>query len=360
MPEDYSKIDQNLHTISNHLAKLPCLPSNLEEEKEKFFRSDTYNPNFKYMPDNEPLDRIENILSDMKIDNSGIGIIFESKRKELFNIVQMLKSMGTRKFTEYSKALYGEPDDKLVQLAWKLITLHDEPENTFISTSQVLIRLEHAMQKYGFDWKVKEKEMASRACVSIKSKTLMIKKDSFFTSKFVNRLIVHEIGTHIMRHENGMQQPYKIFSDGTNGYLTTEEGLAVLNEELHNCLTKATLKTYAARVIAVHKAMKCTFRETYNYLVPYVGKHNAFEITLRAKRGLGNTFFPGGFTKDHLYLKGYCEVKRYLNSGGSLQRLYYGKIGLKDIETVEKIPDVINPIFMSKMKYYTDVVNYKR
>ena len=162
-----------------------------------------------------------------------------------------------------------------------------------------------------------------------------------------------------MRYENGKQQPYNIFSMGLTNYLGTEEGLAVVNEELNHCLTRATLKTYAARVIAVHKALKCTFRETYNYLVKYLGKENAFEVTLRAKRGIGNTFFPGAFTKDHLYLKGYIEVKKYLNNGGELRKLYYGKIGVKDIPIVETVPDLVNPLFLSKMKHYTKSMQYR-
>ncbi|MFT4303466.1 MAG: tyrosine/phenylalanine carboxypeptidase domain-containing protein [Candidatus Woesearchaeota archaeon] len=355
----YAEIDKKLHNISKHLAKLPCLPVNLDQEREKFFKSSTYNPIFTYEPEHEPLDKIEQALRNIEIDSSGIGIIFKKKRNELFNIVQMLKSIGTRKFTEISKILYGQPDDKLIKSAWKLINLHDSPDTTFISTSQVLVKLEYAIMKYGFNWKVKEKEMASKACVSCSNKTLYIKQDSFYTNKFVKRLIVHEIGTHILRNENGLQQPYKIFADGTTNYLATEEGLAVLNEELHNCLTKSTLKTYAARVIAVHKALKCTFRETYNYIVPYVGKHNAFDITLRAKRGIGNTFFPGAFTKDYLYLKGYRDLKQYLNHGGNIQRLYYGKIGLDDLDIVEKIPNIINPLFLENMKYYSDIIKYK-
>ena len=150
--------------------------------------------------------------------------------------------------------------------------------------------------------------MASKACINKADKTLYIKKNSFFTGQFLKRLVVHEIGTHILRYENGLQQPFKIFSLGFADYLSTEEGLAVVNEEMHNCLTRSTLKTYAARVVAVSKALKCNFRETFNYLEPFVGKDNAFDITLRVKRGLGDTTWAGAFTKVMVYLKGYFEV----------------------------------------------------
>ncbi|MFT4343559.1 MAG: tyrosine/phenylalanine carboxypeptidase domain-containing protein [Candidatus Woesearchaeota archaeon] len=357
--DTYKKTDNTLYSIAQKLSTIPCAPLNLEEEREKFFRSETYNPTFKYPKPSPELEKYKGELRQLKIEPSPISRIFNEKRNELIKIIEMMQAIGTTRFTERSINLYDSPDDALVRYAWKLIKLHDVPEKTYIATSEAVVHLTYAMQKYKCSWNVREKNMVARACVDMTRKTLWIKKDTFFTKKFIARLIVHEIGTHIVRHENGSQQPYKIFAQGMSGYLETEEGLAVLNEELNNCLTKATIKTYAARVIAVHKAIQCTFRETYNYLLPYVGKDNAFEITMRAKRGISNTFFPGAFTKDHLYLKGYFEVKKYLTNGGDLQKLYYGKIGIKDISDAEKILGLINPLFLTKMKHYTNQIRYR-
>ena len=357
---DLKTVDDQLYKIANMLSRLPYLPNNLSEEKEKFFNSDRYNPTFRYEKEERNLEAIKQVLQSIKVGENSLCSLFKKKQAELSKIIDLMQSVGTRKFTEASKDLYGVPDEELVKKAWRLIGLHDLPEKTYISTGQARVHLEFAMQKYGFDWQVRQKDMASKACVSIKGKTLLIKKNSFFTKKFLNRLIVHEIGTHIMRYQNGLQQHYKIFSLGLTDYLGTEEGLAVVNEELNHCLTKATLKTYAARVIAVHKALKCTFRETYNYILPYVGKNNAFDITLRVKRGLGDTMFAGAFTKDYLYLKGYFEVRKFLQDGGEVKRLYYGKIGLKDLPVIEQIPNLINPLFMSKMKYYTKSDQYRK
>jgi uncharacterized protein (TIGR02421 family) len=358
--KEFARIDYQLCAIANKLSQIPYLPLNLKQEKEKFFNSDNYNPVFHYPKSNACLDNIKKSLLSIEINPVSIGILFKRKQLELLKIIEMMQYIGDRKFTQISKELYGVPSDELVQKAWQLLGLHDSPDQMYISSTQAKVHLKIAMKKYGFNWDVQEKEMASKACVSNKSRILFIKKDSFLTRKFLNRIIVHEIGTHILRYENGLQQPYKIFSLGLTGYLGTEEGLAVLNEERNNCLTKATLKTYAARVIAVHKALKCNFRETYNYILPYVGKDNAFDVTLRVKRGLGNTFFPGAFTKDYLYFKGYFEVKKYIQNHGELIKLYYGKIPIKDLEIIEKIPGLINPMFMGKMKYYTKNFNYKK
>lgn len=354
-------IDTKLCSVAQKLSQLPCLPKNLETERSRFFNdaSGTYNPVFSYEVDRASLLAAKKELEQLSINTTGIGALFEKKRQELLTIIAMMLSIGTRSFSEHAITLYNKPDDDLVDRAWKLIRLHDSEERTYVPAHIAMVHLQHAMKKYGCSWDVQEKDMAARACVDLSNKRLLIKKHSFFTKKFIARLIVHEIGTHIVRYQNGTHQPYKIFSHGLSGYLGTEEGLAVLNEELNNCLTRATIKTYAARVIAVHKGLQCTFRETYNYLMPYVGKENAFEVTLRVKRGIGNTFYPGAFTKDHLYLDGYFKVKRYMQRGGELRRLYYGKIGLDDLAAVEKIPGLVNPLFLSNMKHYTKQIHYK-
>ena len=355
----YSKIDEILCKITYKLSSIPCLPLNHQQERERFFRSNTYNPVFTYNKcDN--LDNIRELLLDIKTNNDEIGCIFKKKTEELLMIIEMMASVGTRKLTDISKSLYGVPDKRLVSKAWKLIAINDAQENVFLSSRQVAVRLKNAINKYGFTWEVKEREMAAKACVSTTDKILYIKKDCFYTAKFLKRLIVHEIGTHILRYENGSKQPYKLFSLGLKDYISTEEGLAVVNEEIHNCLTRSTLKTYAARVIAVDKAQKCSFREVYNSIVPFVGKDNAFDITLRVKRGLGNTMWPGAFTKDHIYLKGYFDVKDFLNAGRDMRKLYYGKVALQDIDNVEHVAGVIDPLFFSTMKYYTDHMQYKR
>jgi len=355
---NYKKIDDALFKIANRLSKIPCLPINLEVEREKFFKDSFYHPKFKYDKPDSSIDALKIILNKIKIPDTSLGKLLSKKQNELIKICDMMKSVGTSAFSRHSKELLGRPDSELVAKANKLIAIHDEPEKLFISTKQAIIHLKKSMDRYGFHWKIAEKEMAAKACVNLSSKTLFLKKGVFYTNKFLNRLVVHEIGTHIMRYENGLQQPYKIFSLGLTNYLGTEEGLAVVNEERHKCLTRATLKTYAARVFAVNKALKCNFRETYNALLPYVGKDNAWDITMRVKRGIGDTFFPGAFTKDYLYLKGYFDVKNFLKKGGNLYELYYGKIGLSDLPEMSKIEGMINPIFLSKMKHYTECISY--
>ncbi len=69
----------------------------------------------------------------------------------------------------------------------------------------------------------------------------------------------------------------------------------------------------------------------YTALCDYFDQEDAFTLTLRVKRGLGDTSKPGAFTKDYLYLDGYYHVKEYVRKGGSLHALYTGKIGIEHV-----------------------------
>lgn len=59
-------------------------------------------------------------------------------------------------------------------------------------------------------------------------------------------------------------------------------------------------------------------------------------MTIRAKRGLGDTSKPGGFIKDHVYLEGKVLLDDFVKDGGDLTPLYAGKIGLQHIDLVKK------------------------
>jgi len=144
------------------------------------------------------------------------------------------------------------------------------------------------------------------------SKTLYIRQNDFFTNKQIDRLIAHEIYGHVLRSVCGNMQPYKMFSVGFAKYEATEEGLALYKEKKIGGMTKRILKGYAGRVLAVHFALNSSFRNTYDELIKYFSKDKAWQMTLRAKRGLSNTKEPGAFTKDYVYLKGYIDVKRYM------------------------------------------------
>lgn len=351
-------IDNKLKIIYGKLSFFAINPINTAKEKEKFFKSKDYEPQFEYSNYRQNLELMKKRLKNMKPGKTIMGKILGNKRDDLFLMANLLQNRGKEDFTYYSIKLYDKPDKKLVKEARKLMKLKKKKQKATISSKELVRKMRRVFLQYGVHWKVREKDMVAKAAVMGSERELRIKKNEKFSDEIVKRLIVHEVGTHIMRIENGSEQPYKLFEYGFPGYLETEEGLAVVNEELNGCLNPRVLRIYAGRVLAIDKSLKYGFRETYNYLTKYFDKQLAWKLTLRAKRGLIDTSQPGACTKDLVYLKGYVDVKNYVQKGGKLENLYYGKIGIQHIELMDKIPGLVHPYYLPMFRYFNFIMSY--
>jgi len=356
--DDLHRIDDKLAEISQKISFLLLTPTNIDAERKRFFKDTDYNPQFTYPNPHADLNKIRHMLVEIEPDDSVVGRILKGIRDKYLLDIELLESRGTDQFQHISKKTHGRPERELVAQAKKLIYLKVKPESIEYSTQEILSRLRMAFVKYGVNWQVEEKSMIATAAVKISKRKLLIKKNSRFSHSFLKRIIVHEIGTHIVRAENGRSQPYKFFARGLPGYLKTEEGLAVYNEEINDCLNNYVLKIYAGRVLAIDKALKSSFSDTYRMLRKYFTRNTAWRITLRAKRGLSDTSKPGAFTKDLAYLNGYLSIKEYVKNNGDLTKLYYGKIGLQHIELMQKIPHLVNPRLLPMLRYANYMKNH--
>ncbi len=356
---ELKKADRELDKLSSRLSFYAINPLNTEEEREKFFNSETYNPQFTYDPYWNEMEPLRLKLHHVKTDNSVVGKILEDIKQSYIQKTYLFEYRGNSEmFTSYSKNVYGKPDKKLVEQAKKFMDIKPVTEEKIYSSKDIVKKFRMAFFKYGFPWNVREKQMVSNAAIEVGTKEILIKKGAMFSENFLKRLIVHEVGTHVARAENGEKQPYLFFKRGLPGYLMVEEGLAVLNEELNKCSNNYIFKIYAGRVLAVDMALKTSFRKTYNELRKYFSKSNAYRLTLRAKRGLSDTSQPGACTKDINYLKGYLALKDYIDKGGDLSKLYYGKIGLKHIDLLDKIPGLINPAFLPVFRHINYLIHH--
>lgn len=52
---------------------------------------------------------------------------------------------------------------------------------------------------------------------------------------------------------------------------------------------------------------------------------------------MSDTSKPGGFLKDYIYLKGDLLVTDYLKTGGDIEDLMLGKVGLRDVAILKKL-----------------------
>lgn len=342
---DAKKIDTALANISRKISFYIVNPTNLRAEEERFYSQRGYNPQFRYERYRANLDLLHKKLEAVKSDESVIGKILEEKRARHLKRISMLKSLGKEGFTPCSLYLYGRPSKELVEKAKALLAKDDGKSSPkSLVTEEVLSLLRDALDRNGLQkWRVVEEEMPAIAAVKPLKRILMIRKNEKFSQDIIGRLITHEIGTHVLRSENGSIQPFKIFQRGLPGYLKTEEGLAMVMEEMNGHLNKNILSNYAGRVLAVDMAQRASFVEVFEYLSQYFDAPTSFRLTTRAKRGISDTSKPGGLTKDYLYLDGYFAVKEFIENGGDIKKLYYGRIGIEHVPLLKDIPNLKKP-----------------
>jgi hypothetical protein len=89
-----------------------------------------------------------------------------------------------------------------------------------------------------------------------------------------------------------------------------------------------------------------TFRRLHNDHGFSAG--GAFDITTRV-------YASGGFTRDHIYLRGFMEVVEYLRDGGPIEPLYVGKIAARHLGVIRELrergvlkPTPILPRFLTR------------
>ena len=170
---------------------------------------------------------------------------------------------------------------------------------------------------------------------------LLVGTDARIENRWLKGMLSHEIGTHILTHHNGRQQPFQQLSAGMAGYEALQEGLAVLSEYLVGKLDMTRLRLIAGRVISVDSVVGgADFVETFRLLEKDYGftPYLAFTMSMRVHRG-------GGYTKDMVYLRGFNQLLAYLKTDKDIELLYAGKVALEFLPLLEELRwrEVIKP-----------------
>jgi len=371
LPESKKKTDENLnfiyipqvnlgqvdHQISEISSKIKIVkrltPSNLKSELDQFKKDPEYNPHFNYEVEAELIYRLLKDLENIKTNETVLGTLFEEKRKELINQVRMLEHMGTPDLTEISKKLYPHPKRKEIEDAEKYkknFSLQNKNPGKTFSYKEAAKFFEEQLDLYKLkDWKVEIKENMISRCSVNKSNKIFLKKNVSFTQSNLTKLLAHEIETHVLTAENGKKQPYLIFQQGTANYLETQEGLATYNQEI---ALKMYPKNYfgAESFQAIKVALNHSFSEAYHILrnERNFDEYRALNLVLKTKRGLSDTSKKGGIAKQAIYFRGARKIEDFVKDGGDLKELYIGKIALKQLPKIKKIPSLNPPSILPR------------
>ena len=224
-----------------------------------------------------------------------------------------------------------------------------EDEKEMLSAEEVKEIFSSVLAGYGLrDWNVRMRTNTISDC-SIGKKVIFLRQGAQFSRERVESLIAHEINTHVLTAENGSKQPYELFERGCAGYLETQEGLAIFNQ--NKVLPEGNEKRYwpALSALAVHYGEKHSFAELRIYIRRLgFDDARALRTCFKVKRGLADTSQRGAFTKELLYFRGVKLVQDYMDRDGNMKDLYRGKINIHDIDLVRAVSDLIDPVYMPK------------
>jgi hypothetical protein len=333
---------------------LVSTPTNLQSEKQKFLKSETYSPKFQYrIVKNKNNEIFADLLSvkeitdvDPRVSEFYIKLIQEKKLAS-----DLMHAVGHNElFTTLSIQKFRMPNEKLLRNAcrvmrgkldgYNVLDTSKIPKGEYLTYRDVEKVFGVVFEEIGLgDWGVEKSKNITNNGVktALKMKRVYVDPDIKKTPLELKKTVVHEL-THVVRHYNGVLSGIKALGKpNLTNYLDVEEGLATWNEEQMGYLKDIDLKERAGAVYAIFIGEKLSFRELYNVLLGSFPRQKAFKITYLVKRGLGDTSLPGIYVKPVVYFRGYRKIRRRLESDASLYgRLYAGKISFAQVPWVEE------------------------
>jgi len=348
------EVDEKIYECFKRIPFISYLtPINLDSEKNDFLLQKKINPEFTYKEPSKQILEAEKELKKIKIPKNFLKDLFEKRKKELLEQIKIIKNLNNEnpKTKEISSRLYGWPNKKTIDYSKKLLNKPFTNSEVYEFSSEVLFeKIKKKIKKKSLcDWEVYY--FNGKITQTTSSKKIFIPKNKIFSKLDIKRLPVHEVEIHATRYENSYKQPLKIFLYGFPGFLQTEEGLAVFIEEKTRNKNKASFRDYAGRVFAIQCLKKGDdFRNCFEKLKELsFSDEKAWDITFKIYRG-------EGFVKDHIYLQGYLSIKEFFKNKGELKKLFIGKIGINDLETIKKLEEknlinkkLIYPSFLERI-----------
>ncbi|XP_064410391.1 putative tyrosine carboxypeptidase MATCAP2 [Latimeria chalumnae] len=285
-------------------------PSNVEEEKIKFFKSNfTCNPWFEYAHPALP-----NVLA--KHSHASDRFLTQAVR---------IMELALQKYGSYEKFEAATGGCLLTKSRiWSHVRKYMERESCL---GEIVVHLTD--------------DLLSRASMTVVNgrPTLTINV-STAREHWLEGMLRHEIGTHYFRGMNNNQQPWCNWNGrkkhGLKPLNPTEEGLASIHSVLFRrdpFLWRAALLYYT-----VYQASRMSFNELFQSVGKFVQDPNTrWDYCVRAKRGQIDTSQPGCFSKDQVYLDGILKILRHRNEIDFQMLTALGKVSYEDVDRLKEL-----------------------
>lgn len=280
---------------------------------------------FRYPSPGRCLGEVVRVTGALPFGSSWADDLLKQKLASLMGDLRSSRRHDPDYITEFTTDTFGAATPSLLKSAWAIL---ERPEPRVddveeVGAPEACQRFARELRLVGAsDWRVVlDRNMYARVAVSAASKEVKVRGDSVFSRTALERLLVHEIQTHVVRHRNGSNQRASFVRYPLAPNLKTEEGLAVFNESSAGLLLAADLKRYAARVVAVDAALRGSLADVFRLVRRYVDGRVALETAIRSKRGFADPSEPGAHTKDTVYLAGYRDIRSLVGNGRDSWRL---------------------------------------
>lgn len=360
---ELKSIDKKYKALQEKIASSVPRATNAKIEKEKFFsqikEGNIYNPQFQFDQKKIPSIlkiKFKKLYEEIQTTNDVYGIkkLYKQKIQEQISLIDMLNEWGNSKSTDLSIKLKNKPNLLNIAKA-KLIckkTTYNREISPEISVKKIGAELRKEVKRLtGDKITISYEDRPNKVAIICSEQKIILNPHMKYTRKDLNRLKVHEIGTHYLRAHNGKKTGLYLLEKGTANYLGDEEGLAVCMEKIYGVSSDAQMRQYAGRLLAINYSLKKSFYETYQIMRQYgFSKQDSYILTHRAKRNLQDTSKPGCYAKDHIYFSNYKKVMKHIKKHG-LQKLFTGKIKTKDVKKIHKFIELYhqnNDIYTEK------------
>ncbi len=307
-------------------------PTNIDQEKERFFSSKTYNPQFTYSWEEYPIDAEQ----------------YLDRKLKYHELLKAVISQDYNLISQKGAELYDVSiQDETLSKAYETIRLPRE-QGREETITQLAESLKRALLLLEIPYSV---ELTSKAEFTFrpnhKKKTLFLSKTADLRYMTVNGVIKHEL-THIIRNVNAKHNQIQRDAD----YLPTEEGLATYLQDVYFQPDTRARHLHALQYIVTAKALSDSFRSVYDMYVSHgIDTNFAWKKAVRQKLGLKDTSRPGSIMKSAMYYSHSLQFHAF--DEADLWRLFVGKIAVRNLNKHQSYSGII-PLRKIKQLYQTD------
>lgn len=292
-------------------------PTNLSEERQKFFYDKSYQPQLEYNWDAKFVDEYKKI-------SPVFSRLFDAM------LVQDVDQMR-QNAAEYFDVEFRKQDVELANSLTKTV-----PKASNGTAAELAVIFQNKLDALNIDYTVEVVDRHGFQCrPNHRMRKIQLSKYMHLQFLSTEGVANHEL-VHVIRAVNGSYNGIDVQPD----YLPTEEGLSCLVQDEMLREPTASSFQHALEFLAAELSVKASFKDVFDFLVSKgADEESAWLRGIRQKFGMKDTSKPGGLMKSGMYF--YHEQLLRELSKDEIVRLFVGKIPTHQLGKYPKYTGVI-------------------